>query len=1476
MTIMLRINTVGAGAVEYLLRGSGCAAHRGPEQGAAQDAGQAAEGPGYYASAVEHGEPEGRWFGSGIEALGLPFAPGETVVADDVRAVFGQLRRPESTEEDPVYLGNRPRKYLSAEERAQRAIGRERGAPTEERIEEIRRAAEADTRRSVAYYDWTFSAPKSVSVYYAALVAAGASDEAARVREAHVQAVEAAVSFADARVAVTRTGRHFGPRSRAGMGTFEQGQGTTWTLWGHSTNREDEPQLHTHAALLNRTATADGRITALDGASFRGIKQGVDAVYQQALEQLVTAVSGVAWRDRSDGHAREIAGIDQGLMDAASTRTEQVDARVKALAEEFRSRTGRAPSGAAMHRIARMAVLDTRGPKSADAGPQALRRWARAHSRELQASLSDAAEAAAADRRGGAGVPVDRDELLAAAVERVTGRYAVWDVGNLTLAIKAEVGDRWPGLGLGEATPVQRATALEDLAREAIGRADVVRVSMTEPVEVPDELRRRTSAAESTAESGVDGGAVAVGDGGYVLRGAHRERYTSAAHLGREETVVARVCAPLQVGLDAGQVAAVREELAGQGMSHDQVDAVTTILSSRVTGDVLVGPAGAGKSRTVGALAEIWTREIGGRVLGLATSQVAAENLRGDGIAAINTTVFERRFTPDENGRVRQQLRRGDLLVVDEAGMSSTADLHLITRLAAAAGAKVVLAGDHEQLGAVEAGGLFEYLTRHAASVAELVVVHRFEESWERAASLLVRAGDTAAVAEYLTRGRLRAGTLEQMQAQAGQAWLADTVAGKRSLLIVGTNDQAAELSRELRQQLIRLGRVEEHAVGDIHRGQQVSVGDRVQARRNDRGLRVDAGIRPDGRPGTVLSVTNREIYTIVGAAGDGTLLGRDRHGAVAHFPIDYATEHLTLAYAVTVHASQSLTVDTGHFVADEGTSREAAYPGITRGRESNHVWLVSERDADEHNQQALRETARSRFSAIVEYSGAQVSALATGEEGQARAQSLVTLAGDWFDLARARSAEQAGSMLERGLGAGTAARVEREHGRGSLLTVLAEAEVNGHDPERLLREVAGRRELGTAENVSDVLRWRIARVLADRVPDDPAAAQRFVTWTVEGDDVYSTQRNRLAPLITARIRELGEQAADEQAEWAVEHLGAVPEAAQDPEAYEQWVAKAGVAAGYREYAGVAAESSTLGPAPAADDVHARAWWTRAVVALGGESAMPRHYALSDAELAEKVRTWERTRSNAPVYAADVLAGAHTRLHEAQVSATLTGAQRDNPGASATDRELSGVSAEGAESMVRIARDEVTGWTAAHARRTEWYAGVREVADDARLAAEELRRRGRDWQIDAEPEQLTDPSRDRAEGTDRATDDSDDSAGDPGGGAWSRTWPEGNDRRERGMDEAGEAPRRSDPGGQAAAARGSDDSDPREVLRRGRQNARAEAARMQGRDAGRRRGTARTGERDRAEEAARRARQDRERDTSRDQEQGRGQGHGHS
>jgi ATP-dependent exoDNAse (exonuclease V) alpha subunit len=85
--------------------------------------------------------------------------------------------------------------------------------------------------------------------------------------------------------------------------------------------------------------------------------------------------------------------------------------------------------------------------------------------------------------------------------------------------------------------------------------------------------------------------------------------------------------------------------------------------------------------------------------------------------------------------------------VVDESAMTSTADLSAIRGHVEAAGAKLLLTGDHRQLAAVGAGGGMDLLaTQGAAPSYELAETRRFTESWERQASLRLRDGDTSEV----------------------------------------------------------------------------------------------------------------------------------------------------------------------------------------------------------------------------------------------------------------------------------------------------------------------------------------------------------------------------------------------------------------------------------------------------------------------------------------------------------------------------------------------------------------------------------------------------------------------------------------------------------------------------------------------------------------------------------------------------------
>ncbi|MFE0772234.1 mobilization protein [Streptomyces sp. NPDC058861] len=74
------------------------------------------------------------------------------------------------------------------------------------------------------------------------------------------------------------------------------------------------------------------------------------------------------------------------------------------------------------------------------------------------------------------------------------------------------------------------------------------------------------------------------------------------------------------------------------------------------------------------------------------------------------------------------------------------------------------------------------------------------------------------------------------------------------------------------------------------------------------------------------------------------------------------------------------------------------------------------------------------------------------------------------------------------------AEQVLAEPGWPALAATLADAEAAGHDPAALLAEVSGRRELGTADSLSDVLVWRLRRAAdlpADTTGVPSAAAVR-------------------------------------------------------------------------------------------------------------------------------------------------------------------------------------------------------------------------------------------------------------------------------------------------------------------------------------------------------------------------------------------------
>jgi len=208
---------------------------------------------------------------------------------------------------------------------------------------------------------------------------------------------------------------------------------------------------------------------------------------------------------------------------------------------------------------------------------------------------------------------------------------------------------------------------------------------------------------------------LANGNSAYERSGARL--FATAEHIRSERALRAAAQERGAVLLPPALATAFLDGLAEQGieLGSDQAAAVRGVLTSGASVESLVGPAGTGKSFVVGTIAEAWQDPAlwGGqlrKVVGLAASQIATQVLADEGLTARNITRWlstQQRLTDGTpfGDDVDWRLAPGDLVVVDESAMASTADLVAIHRITRDAGAKLLLTGDHRQLAAVGAAG---------------------------------------------------------------------------------------------------------------------------------------------------------------------------------------------------------------------------------------------------------------------------------------------------------------------------------------------------------------------------------------------------------------------------------------------------------------------------------------------------------------------------------------------------------------------------------------------------------------------------------------------------------------------------------------------------------------------------------------------------------------------------------------------------
>ena len=1162
---------------------------------------------GYYLNAAQAGEPPGRWWGPGARVLG--FAPGQVVERAPYDAVYQQL--------DPQTGGKlgRPRgRYPAFADHLARLKAAEPHATAERLIELEREAAQA-TRQPAAYYDVTVSFSKSISVLHASIrenerrarqagdhrTAAYWAGREQTFQEILHQANRAALDYLQAWAGITRTGYHGTRVDGREPGRFEAA-GLIVTSWLHGTSRDGDPQDHIHNQVARITRTfSDGKWRALDTMSVRAVLGALQAA--TAVECELTREFGVDWIPRADGRGNEIQGVTQAQLDAYSTRTVQVREKERELARAWERKHGRAPTSRELLHIANAATLQSRRGKDAGAvdWDTLARRWDATLGGVL-AGIAPAVSNArgpgvqASEHHGGrapSGPPASEAQAraLAKALVLVSDRHPSWTrhdlLKQLALVLPAETR---------QMSPEEARELLLGLAGEALsGRTgQVVCLEAPEWPPLPLSLRRELDGRSIYTRPGV-------------------ARYATAAQLTLEDTLLAHAqaqgaphvpgkLAAQRLGADLAQLRAEldgnardpREHAAPCGLRLDQAAAAWRALTSPRTVEVITGPAGTGKTRVLAAIARAWD----GPVFGTATSQNATNGLRTAGIReAVNTT---RLLAAIRCG----QIPPGSLIVADEGSMISITHLAAITGYAARNGCKLILAGDQEQLAAVEGGGAMTLLAGRLGYV-RLAEPVRFTATWERAASLRLRQGDATALDEYDQHGRIRGAAPDQAMDRVARAYVATYLAGRNVLLMAADWARCRELSARIREDLVHLGLVDGGRTVQIADGAEASAGDLIICRANDHGLEA-------GEPGRALA--NGDVLRIEAITRRGIMVRRlldpdpatgQRRFTDRAFRYD-GYQSSDLAYAVTGHSAQGATVHTGIALVTGSEDRQWLYPAMTRGTDTNlaYVFTTPARPADPQpgtrpapELERYDRTRRERqgclaaqpapgpggheplepiavLADVLSRDGAEVSATETRRRNLANADHLAVLQAIWTAETQAARHDRYRELVMAALPPGR--RSELSHLAQWLFRTLHAAELAGLDPADVIRTAIASRDLAGSRDIAAVLDARI------RPRTDPLLPQPQGPWTRRVPELPDPDRHvylaQIAVMMDNRTRRLGRHATLTSPAWAVSALGPVP---ADSAARRSWEQKVARIAAYREMYGYGHPDDRSVPSPA-------------------------------------------------------------------------------------------------------------------------------------------------------------------------------------------------------------------------------------------------------------------------------------------------------
>lgn len=812
------------------------------------------------------------------------------------------------------------------------------------------RSSTREDSKSRIGIDLTFSAPKSIS-----LQALLGHDE--NIFKAHDRAVNRAVEMAE-NMAMAR-------KKVNGKTEVEHTGNLIVAKFRHETSREKDPQLHTHAVILNLTQRSDGEWRALKNDEIVKATKYLGAAYRAELAKELQRM-GYEIRHERDGMF-ELANYTREQLIQFSKRGQQVE---KELEEKGLTRATASTSEK------QLATMKTRSKKTSADREQLYQDWARRANEvgirfdrpeqgkqiEINRELDQHARQESAKR------------ALRYSINHLTERQAVMGHGEMIeTALKH---------GMGTVT-------LDDLYKEIDHERskgylirEEVRYAPSEGRHVSSKTRQEwvkhlvyeNGISELEAKKRVYQGVAS----GRLL--PQEPRYTTQTALKREKIILQIEREGRTKAVPIMSVEEAVKVLQEKSLSKGQRQASEMILSTnnRIIG--VQGLAGTGKTHMLLSTKEaLESRGYQVRALAPYGSQVKA--LRESGIQANTLASFLR-------GKDKE-LGEKTILIIDEAGVVPTRVMEQTLQIAEKEGTRVVLLGDVKQTKAIESGRPFDQLLSQGMQHSTMEEIQRQKNpelkaavemaAQGRAIDSLSRIRDIVEIKDEKQRQREIAKRFSELSAKDRDA----------TVIVTGTNTTRREINRRIRQKLGLEGQgvevdtltrrdttqaerrfAKNYRPGDLvqpekhykraglergnlyviieNKGNQLAVRDRVTGQhiefnpmicsklsvyqREKTELTVGDVVRIT-RNDKILDLANGDRFTVANVEQDKVLL---RNGEKE---IEMATNkplHLDHAYAMTVHSSQGLTVDRVFFDADHKsrtTTKDVHYVAISRAR---------------------------------------------------------------------------------------------------------------------------------------------------------------------------------------------------------------------------------------------------------------------------------------------------------------------------------------------------------------------------------------------------------------------------------------------------------------------------------------------------------------------------------------------------------------